>query len=79
MSSSRDIVISGISGRYPESLNIQEFWDKLLSGQELSSIDDRRYPVGEYCEATRAVKLFKRKEKSWRLFVLFLFRFFASY
>ena len=42
-----DIVISGISGRYPESGNINEFWDKLMSGKELSSIDDRRWPVGK--------------------------------
>ena len=42
------IVISGISGRYPESLNVHEFWEKLLSGRELSSIDDRRWPVGEW-------------------------------
>jgi hypothetical protein len=46
-SSEMDIVISGISGRYPESMNMQEFWDNLLSGQELSSEDDRRYPVGK--------------------------------
>ena len=41
------IVISGISGRYPESMNMEEFWNKLISGKELSSIDDRRWPVGE--------------------------------
>ena len=42
-----DIVISGIAGRYPDSVNVNEFWDKLMSGKELSSIDDRRWPVGE--------------------------------
>lgn len=26
---------------------MQEFWDKLLDGQELSSIDDSRWPIGE--------------------------------
>jgi acyl transferase domain-containing protein len=40
------IVISGISGRYPESANVEEFWNQLISGKELSSIDDRRWPVG---------------------------------
>lgn len=42
-----DIVISGISGRYPECNDITEFWDKLMSGVELISCDDRRWPVGE--------------------------------
>lgn len=42
-----DIVISGIGGRYPESEHVDEFWDNLLSGQELVSIDDRRWPVGK--------------------------------
>lgn len=41
-----DVVISGISGRYPNCSNIQEFWDKLCQGVELSSIDNRRWPVG---------------------------------
>ena len=48
LSGHQDVVISGISGRYPESLNMREFWEKLLSGRELSSIDDRRWPVGEW-------------------------------
>ena len=42
-----DIVISGISGRYPECESLQEFWDKLSSGVELISSDDRRWPIGE--------------------------------
>lgn len=40
------IVISGISGRFPESNNIQEFWDKLMNGDRMNSADDRRWPVG---------------------------------
>ena len=42
-----DIVISGISGRYPDCDNINEFWEKLVSGVEFGTIDDRRWPVGE--------------------------------
>lgn len=42
-----EIVISGISGRYPESANVNEFWNNLMSGQELVTIDDRRWPIGE--------------------------------
>ncbi|KAI1279514.1 Fatty acid synthase [Halotydeus destructor] len=41
-----EIVISGISGRYPDCDSIAEFWEKLVSGVELSSVDDRRWPVG---------------------------------
>ena len=43
-----DIVISGISGRYPESDSLDEFWEKLLSGVELISCNDRRWPIGEF-------------------------------
>lgn len=42
-----DIVITGIAGRYPESNNVDEFWTKLLSGVELISADDRRWPIGK--------------------------------
>lgn len=44
---SEAVVISGISGRYPESNNLTEFWEKLISGVELVSSDGRRWPVGE--------------------------------
>ena len=40
------IVISGISGRFPESNNIQEFWENLLKGEAMNSVDDSRWPVG---------------------------------
>ena len=42
-----EIVISGISGRYPESDNIKEFWDNLVTGADILTSDDRRWPVGE--------------------------------
>ncbi|RWS06022.1 fatty acid synthase-like protein, partial [Dinothrombium tinctorium] len=41
-----EIVISGISGRFPEANNVEEFWHKLITGQELYSCNDRRWPVG---------------------------------
>lgn len=41
------VVITGISGRFPKSKNIQEFWDKLMAGKVMNSADDRRWPVGE--------------------------------
>ena len=42
-----EIVISGISGRYPESDNIKEFWENLMFSKEMVSIDDSRWPIGE--------------------------------
>ena len=30
-----DIVISGVSGRYPNSDNLDEFWENLISGKIL--------------------------------------------
>ncbi|RWR99208.1 hypothetical protein B4U79_19222, partial [Dinothrombium tinctorium] len=32
-----DIVVSGISGRFPNANNIEELWTLLLSGQNLVS------------------------------------------
>ncbi|OTF75408.1 hypothetical protein BLA29_006605 [Euroglyphus maynei] len=40
-----DIVISGISGRFPESDNMDEFAQKLFSGEDMVTKDDRRWPV----------------------------------
>ncbi|RWS00443.1 Fatty acid synthase-like protein [Dinothrombium tinctorium] len=40
-----EIVISGISGRFPESDDIEEFWNNLINGRELYSCDDRRWPI----------------------------------
>ena len=42
-----DIVITGIGGRYPEADNVNEFWEMLISGKELVTVDDRRWPVGK--------------------------------
>ena len=42
-----DIVISGIGGRYPMSDNVEQFWSNLLSGVEMSTIDDSRYEPGK--------------------------------
>ncbi|KAJ8964696.1 hypothetical protein NQ317_001270 [Molorchus minor] len=41
-----DIVLTGISGRYPECNNIEEFKDALLKGTDLVTVDDRRFPPG---------------------------------
>lgn len=41
-----DIVISGISGRLPESSNIEEFRNNLFNGVDMVNNDDRRWPSG---------------------------------
>ncbi|CAH0760904.1 unnamed protein product [Diatraea saccharalis] len=41
-----DIVLTGISGRLPDSESIEEFAQKLFEGVDLVSADDRRWPPG---------------------------------
>lgn len=41
-----EIVISGISGRYPCSDNVDEFAENLLAGKDLVTEDDLRWPPG---------------------------------
>jgi len=42
-----EIVISGISGRLPESNSIAEFRENLFAGIDLVTDDDRRWPAGK--------------------------------
>lgn len=42
-----DIVISGISGRFPEADSVEELWDKLMNEIPMYTKDARRWPVGE--------------------------------
>jgi len=42
-----EIVISGISGRFPESNSIAEFGENLYAGIDLVTDDDRRWPAGK--------------------------------
>lgn len=43
-----DVVISGLSGRLPESSNIEEFKEKLFAGVDLVTDDERRWPSGNF-------------------------------
>ncbi|XP_015587765.1 fatty acid synthase [Cephus cinctus] len=52
-----DIVISGISGRLPESANIEEFKQQLFEGVDLVTEDDRRWTPGLHGLPTRNGKL----------------------
>lgn len=40
-----DIVISGISGRFPNSHNLHEFWTNLINSNEMYSLETNRWPT----------------------------------
>jgi hypothetical protein len=42
-----DIVISGISGRFPESDTVDEFAQNLYNKVDMIVGDDRRWPTGQ--------------------------------
>lgn len=42
-----EIVISGISGRFPEADSVEELKQKLYDGIDLVTEDDRRWPAGK--------------------------------
>ncbi|XP_006886190.1 PREDICTED: fatty acid synthase [Elephantulus edwardii] len=52
-----DVVIAGMSGKLPESENIQEFWDNLIGGVDMVTEDDRRWKAGLYGLPRRSGKL----------------------
>lgn len=42
-----DVVISGMSGRFPRSANIQEFSKNLFDGVDMMTGGNDRFPSGE--------------------------------
>lgn len=44
-----DIVLTGLSGRLPQSDSIEEFAQQLFDGVDLVTADDRRWTPGNYC------------------------------
>ena len=42
-----EVVVSGLSGRLPESDNIAEFREHLINGDDMVTDDDRRWEPGE--------------------------------
>ncbi|XP_076855678.1 fatty acid synthase [Brachyhypopomus gauderio] len=52
-----EIVIAGISGRLPESDNLEEFWQNLFNGVDMVTEDDRRWKPGLYGLPRRNGKL----------------------
>lgn len=45
-------MIAGMSGKLPESDNVQEFWDNLIGGVDMVTDDDRRWKAGEWALAS---------------------------
>lgn len=52
-----DVVISGLSGRFPLSDNLDELADNLYSGVDMVTEDDSRYPVGYWDLPSRIAKV----------------------
>lgn len=42
-----EVVIAGMSGRLPESSNLEEFWENLINGVDMVTEDDRRWKPGK--------------------------------
>jgi len=42
-----EVVISGLSGRFPESDNIAEFREHLINGEDMITEDDKRWEPGK--------------------------------
>lgn len=52
-----EVVIAGMSGKLPESENMQEFWANLIGGVDMVTEDDRRWKAGLYGLPKRSGKL----------------------
>uniref|UniRef100_A0A8D1BP89 Fatty acid synthase n=1 Tax=Sus scrofa TaxID=9823 RepID=A0A8D1BP89_PIG len=52
-----EVVIAGMSGKLPESENLEEFWANLIGGVDMVTADDRRWKAGLYGLPRRMGKL----------------------
>uniref|UniRef100_A0A8C3WD43 Fatty acid synthase n=1 Tax=Catagonus wagneri TaxID=51154 RepID=A0A8C3WD43_9CETA len=52
-----EVVIAGMSGKLPESENLEEFWANLIGGVDMVTDDDRRWKAGLYGLPRRMGKL----------------------
>ncbi|KAM5309029.1 fatty acid synthase [Glossophaga mutica] len=52
-----EVVIAGMSGKLPESDNLEEFWANLIGGVDMVTEDDRRWKAGLYGLPRRSGKL----------------------
>ena len=55
--STEDVVISGVSGRLPESDNVEEFRQHLINKEDMVTEDDRRWTPGEDSQYFETVEL----------------------
>ena len=58
-----EVVITGISGRLPESTNIAEFRKNLIQGIDMVTEDNRRWPVGKYFKTLNVMRKYGLKLK----------------
>lgn len=61
------IVISGMSGRFPESDTISEFAENLYNNVDMVVVDDRRWPTG--------MKLFLKLYLIWNKYWINVYKF----
>lgn len=63
-----EVVIAGMSGKLPESENLQEFWANLIGGVDMVTDDDRRWKAGECPLRIRQQDRLRvyGKDTSWR-------------
>jgi len=47
MSETKEVVISGIAGRFPECNSTEEFKQKLYNNADLLTVDNRRWSPGK--------------------------------
>lgn len=43
-----DIVIAGISGRFPNSEDLNAFWNNLVNSCEMYSLETERWPTSKF-------------------------------
>lgn len=48
MPETTEVVISGISGRFPECNSTEEFKEKLYNNADLLTVDNRRWSPGKF-------------------------------
>ncbi|CAG2166701.1 unnamed protein product, partial [Oppiella nova] len=65
-----DILVSGMSGRFPLSANTDEFAKNLFDGIDMVTDDDSRWPMGLYDLSNRMGKIMDYEHFDWSFFGL---------
>lgn len=53
-----DVVITGISGKFPESNNMEEFKRNLFDGVDMVTDDERRWPTGNNKTIVKVIHIY---------------------